>query len=129
MEFEVWQRAYRCGRIVRQILAVGRFLHLTKNLHSLLNASDVTNPLPRVLPNSGSNQPWLKYLWCIPGTQTYLFLNNGRLLPPPLTYRDVRGALSQAAVQAQNNLTQHGDGPITGRSYFPRQFFPTHAVL
>ncbi|KAF6219247.1 hypothetical protein HO133_005072 [Letharia lupina] len=81
---------------------------------SLLNASDVTNPLPQVLPDSGSNQPWLKYLWCIPGTQTYLFLNNGRLLPPPLTYRDVRGALSQAAVQAQNNLTQHGDGPITG---------------
>ncbi|CAD6583666.1 MAG: hypothetical protein ASARMPRED_001467 [Alectoria sarmentosa] len=81
---------------------------------SLLNASDVTNPLPQVLPDSGSNQPWLRYLWCIPGTRTYLFLNNGRLEPPPLTYRDVRGALAQATVQAQNNLTQHGDGPITG---------------
>lgn len=82
--------------------------------YSLLNASDVTNPPPQVLPDSGSNQPWFKYLWCIPGTETYLFLNRGRLYPPPLTYRDVRGALAQAIVQAQSNLTQHGDGPITG---------------
>lgn len=81
---------------------------------SLLNASDVTDPLPQILPSSGSNQPWLKYLWCVPNTKTYLFLNNGRLEPPPLTWRDTRGALAQATAQAQNNLTQHGDGPITG---------------
>lgn len=37
--------------------------------HSLLNASDVTAPLPKVLPKSGSNQPWCKYLWCVPGTR------------------------------------------------------------
>ena len=61
--------------------------HLTEHVESLLDPPDVTNPLPKVLPDSGSNQPWFKYLWCIPGTRTYLFLNNGRLEPPPLTYR------------------------------------------
>ena len=68
-----------------------------------------------MLPESGSNQPWFKYLWCVPGTRTYLFLNNGRLEPPPLTYRDVNRAVAQATFQAQSNLTQHSDGPITAQ--------------
>lgn len=95
------------------IFAISKQFHLTNNHYSLLNASDVTIPHPQVLPDSGSNQPWFKYLFCIPGTQTYLFLNNGRLEPPPLTYRNIRSALAQAIVQAQTNLTQLGDGPIT----------------
>ena len=88
MEFEVWQCEYRCRWIVSQVPLKTHIicpsLHLTKNLHSLLDASDVTVPLPQILPDSGSNQPWFRYLWCIPGTKTYLFLNNGRLEPPPL---------------------------------------------
>ncbi|KAM0798693.1 hypothetical protein BDR22DRAFT_891091 [Usnea florida] len=79
---------------------------------SLLNNTDVSDPLPDVLPPSGSDQPWFKYLWCVPGTTTYLFLNTGRLEPPPLTYRDVRGALNQAAIVAAEIFKQHGDEPI-----------------
>ena len=88
-------------------------IFLTNHHYSLLDPSNVTTPYPQILPDSGSNQPWFKYLYCVQGTQTYLFLNNGRLEPPPLTYRDIRSALAQAIVQAQNKLTQLGDGPIT----------------
>ena len=93
-----------------------RHLPQTSNAsnNSLLNDTDLMEPpLPKVLPESGSSKPWFRYLWCVPGTKTYLFLNNGRLEPPPNTYRDVRGALASAILQAQNDLSQHGDGPLT----------------
>ena len=95
-----------CSFITRQSL------YLTKDPHSFLSASAVTKPLPKVLPDSGFNQPWFRYLWCVPGTKTYLFLNNGRLEPPPITYNDVGGALEQALARVQDNLTQDGDGPV-----------------
>ena len=73
----------------------------------------MTKPLPKDLPESGSNQPWFKYLWCVPRTKTYLFINNGRLEPPPLAYRYIHYDLIQAYAQANDELTQFGDGPIT----------------
>lgn len=73
----------------------------------------MTKPLPKDLPESGSNQPWFKYLWCVPGTKTYLFLNNGRLEPPPLTSSFIHYALIQAAAEAKTELAELGDGPIT----------------
>lgn len=66
-------------------------------------------PLPRILPKTGSDQPWFKYLWCVPGIRTYLFLDTGRLDPLPRVYRNVWVSL------AQTELKQHGDEPVLSR--------------
>ena len=78
-----------------------------------LTEADVLYPL--ALPASGSSDPWMTYLWCTPGTKTYTFFSNGRLIPPPLTYHSVQGALQGAIMAVQDWIVQHGDGPIQSR--------------
>ena len=79
---------------------------------SLLNAADVPQSQPGALPSSGSDQDWLSSLWCTPGTRTYTLLGNGRLTPPPLTYRNIHGALNSTITKVQGIIKEEGDGPV-----------------
>ena len=77
-----------------------------------MHPSDVPITQPAVLPPSGSDQPWFSYLWCTPGTSTYTFFSNGRLVPPPLTYRNIQAALNEAITDILGTIDKKGDGPI-----------------
>ncbi|KAL8828363.1 MAG: hypothetical protein Q9191_002633, partial [Dirinaria sp. TL-2023a] len=81
----------------------------------MVNASDVVATDPNNRPASGSNEAWMEYLWCTPGTETYTFFSNGRLIPPPITYHNVLGALNGGLADVQSTIAAHGDGPIQSR--------------
>lgn len=81
----------------------------------MVNASDIVATDPNNRPASGSDEPWMEHLWCTPGTETYVFFSNGRLIPPPTTYHDVRGALMGGLADVQKTILAHGDGPIQPR--------------
>jgi len=69
------------------------------------------------LPESGSNQKWLKYLWCTPNTLTYTFFNLGDVSAAPNQYYNIYEGLNQAAVNAHTHVSGWGDGGLVLGSY------------
>lgn len=83
---------------------------------SIVNQSDIV--LGTDLPPSGSNQEYLKYLWCTPGTKTYVYFGFGSVTGTrPLPYYNFYEAFVQAEINVANVITDNGtDSQITNNS-------------
>lgn len=65
------------------------------------------------LPESGSSQKWLKYLWCTVGTATYTFFNYGGLNPQPEGHHDVYQAYKAGVADVNLIMAEAGkDGNV-----------------
>ena len=59
----------------------------------------------------------MRLLWCTPGTRTYIFFNLPLMEPPPIQYRNIGGALHQAANEISTYLVSQKDGAIPNGSW------------
>ena len=71
----------------------------TNTHHSFLDPSAVTKPLPDALPQTGSNERGMAYMWCTPGTETFVFFSQLYLTPPPVDYYYFSAAVNASQAQ------------------------------
>lgn len=82
-----------------------RFLDGQRGADSLL-------PSDKPYPETGSSKPEFKYMWCQPGTSTYIFFYYPETSPPPTDWYDINTAFNKtheyASIQKDLRIVDGG---------------------